>query len=213
MSELIKNGIEIIQSEPLLKRAFKWIIENSTSNHLPYHNLNHLLTVLKYCDYIATGEMVYYDNRMELYLAALFHDVNHSGGKLSDEENIRDAKESYVLFCMNDAQIYNKTIHDKVASLINCTQYPYHVPFDDLTLHHKIIRDADMMQAFEYNWIHQTTLGLATESGKTFKDFIKSQRTFLENVTFYTPTALEYKNKRWKQVMHEFRILETLYVD
>ena len=27
MSELIKNGIEIIQSEPLLKRAFKWIIE------------------------------------------------------------------------------------------------------------------------------------------------------------------------------------------
>lgn len=212
MSELIKNGIEIIQSEPLLKKAFKWIIENNTSNHLPYHNLNHLLTVLKYCDYIAMGEMVYYDNRMELYLAALFHDVYHSGGKLTDDLNILNAKTAFEEFKLSLKEILNVS-SDKVTSLIECTQYPYHVPFDDLTLHHKIIRDADMMQAFEYNWIHQTTLGLATESGKTFKDFIKSQRTFLENVTFYTPTALEYKNKRWKQVMHEFRILEALYID
>lgn len=211
MSELIKNGIEIIQSEPLLKKAFKWIIENSNSNHLPYHNLNHLLTVLKYCDYIAMGEMVYYDNRMDLYLAALFHDVNHSGGKLKDDKNIQNAKDAFCIFSINE-KLSNK-MYDKVLSLINCTQYPYHVPFDDLTLHHKIIRDADMMQAFEYNWIHQTTLGLASESDKTFQDFIKLQRAFLENVTFYTPTALEYKNKRWKQVMHEFRILETLYVD
>lgn len=200
------EGIEIIRYDKTLQRAFKWIIENSQSNHLPYHNLNHLLTVLKYCDYISNGELIYYDKRGELYLAALFHDVNHSGGKLSDDLNVLNAMESFKVF--SDQENLNVSFSNKVMSLIECTQYPYHIPYEDLTLNHKIIRDADMMQAFEYNWIHQSTLGLASEFNIPVVDFMAKQRVFLENVSYYTDTAINFKKERWNKVMHEFRILE-----
>ena len=99
------EGIEIIRFSPLLQRAFKYIIENSTSNNLPYHNINHLLTVLKYTDYIAEGELVYYDQRTPLHLAALFHDVNHSGGKLKDCDNILLAITSFKEFAKKEKPI------------------------------------------------------------------------------------------------------------
>lgn len=84
------EGIEIVRYNPILQEAFAHIVRNNTSNHLPYHNLNHLLTVLKFSDYIVREEGVYYDKRLPLHLAALFHDVNHSGGELPDSENIKE---------------------------------------------------------------------------------------------------------------------------
>lgn len=96
------EGIEVIKYNPLLQKALKFIMVNNTSNYLPYHNFNHLLTVLKYSNLIAHGEEVYYDQRTPLHLAALFHDVNHSGGKLKDSENIKNAEKAFEDF----AKIY-----------------------------------------------------------------------------------------------------------
>lgn len=200
------EGIEIIKYNTLLQNAFKYIVENSTSNYLPYHNLNHLLTVLKYTDLIAHGEEIYYDQRTPLHLAALFHDVNHSGGKAKDDVNIYMAKDAFTHFALN-ANLDKKLIHC-VNDLIGVTEFPYTTPNSNITPMEKIIRDADMMQQFEYNWIGQTTLGLALENNTPIKDFIPKQRHFLESIIFLTKTANKLKKNNWSKIMNEFRILE-----
>lgn len=200
------EGIEIVRYNPILQEAFAHIVRNNTSNHLPYHNLNHLLTVLKFSDYIAREEGVYYDKRLPLHLAALFHDVNHSGGELPDSENIKRAKDEWHVFCNMHA--INEEIRKEVDSIIEVTEFPYVKPHSSLSQLQIIIRDADMMQAFEYNWIHHTTLGLAKESKMSIEEFIPKQRNFLESIKFFTPSANKFKESHWRQVMDEFRILE-----
>jgi len=202
------EGIEIIRYSPVLQDGFKYIIENSTSNYKPYHNLNHLLTVLKYSDYIANGEGVYYDQRLPLHLAALFHDVNHSGGKLSDGENIENAVKAFQGFFSHTKESISAEVISKAISLIRVTQFPYTKAHSALDRMEQIIRDADMMQQFEYNWINQATLGLARESNTPVKEFVLKQRHFLEDIQFLTRTAREFKEINWKRIMNEFRILE-----
>lgn len=204
------EGIYIIQRNELLQKAFAYIVDNSTSNYLPYHNLNHLLTVLKYVDYLAHEEGVYFDKRTALHLGALFHDVNHSGGELEDSENIENAIKAFEDFYQSkvDYLMDDKKFIDEVIENIKSTQYPYIQHNSNITLSQKIMRDADMMQQFEYNWINQTTLGLAKENNINIRKFIHSQRHFLESTIFLTQSANEFKRKNWNRMMNEFRILE-----
>ena len=176
---------------------------------MPYHNLNHSLTVLKYSDYIANGEGVYYDLRLPLHLAALFHDVDHLGGdQKNDGENIERALKAFRNFFITTNEEISEELADKVESIIKATQYPYVKPHSAIGNLESIIRDADFMQQFEYNWIGQATLGLAKESNVSVKDFIPKQRMFLEEMKFLTKTGREFKRKNWSRIMNEFRILE-----
>lgn len=203
------EGIEIIRNVPILQDAFRFIIQNSTSNYLPYHNLNHSLTVLKFCDYIANGEGVYYDLRLPLHLGALFHDIDHLGGlQKSDRENIDRAVEAFKKFVDFTKEEISLDLYNQVISIIEATEYPYKKAHTAIGNLEKIIRDADMMQQFEYNWISQATLGLAKESGISIIDFIPKQRVFLEEINFLTKTARDFKEKNWTKIMNEFRILE-----
>lgn len=202
------EGIHIIQRSELLQKAFAYIVDNSTSNYLPYHNLNHLLTVLKYVDSLAQEEGIYFDKRMPLHIAALFHDVNHSGGKLSDAENIQNALDAFEKF--HAWLPYTMTPEELILTRenITATQFPYVQANSIITHQQKIMRDADMMQQFEYNWINQTTLGLAMESNTDIRKFIHHQRHFLESTIFLTPSANDFKARNWARMMDEFRILE-----
>lgn len=204
------EGIEIIKTSPVLQDAFRYIIQNSTSNYMPYHNLNHLLTVLKYSDYIAKGEGVYYDRRLPLHLGALFHDVDHLGGEQKDDdENIVRAIDAFTKFVNTTSEKLSTEVANKTILIIEATRYPYREPHSSIEDRLKmIIRDADLMQQFEYNWIGQATLGLAKEAGMSVKEFIPKQRIFLEEIQFLTKTARKFKEKNWNQIMEEFRILE-----
>lgn len=204
------QGIEIIKGDPLLQKAFKWIVENNRSNYAPYHNINHLLTVLKWCEIIAHGEQIYYDQRRELRLAALFHDVNHSMGEKEDFANVQEAMHAVDTFLrsLDDEDLKNKVDLDRVRRLIKVTEFPYVQPESSLNAEQQIIRDADMMQAFEYNWINQITMGLAAEMKMDIKEFIPKQRLFIESTQFRTRTARAIRDERWPQIMNEFRILE-----
>jgi len=107
--------IDIINKHPELQKGFSWIMKNSTSNNLPYHNFNHLLTVMRYtygaCQFYKLTEK----EEKEMLMAALFHDVNHSGGKETDDVNVITAKKTVHNFCHE----YNIDIdtHECVESL------------------------------------------------------------------------------------------------
>jgi len=200
--------LEILDKYQSLKKGLKYIILNNKSNYAPYHNLNHLLTVTKH-----TYEALKYmdmlnDNNVEaLLLAALFHDYNHSMGSKKDDYNIEETKKGIVKF-IKDEEIDLDI--DFINSIINSTQYPYVIQESDLTIYQKIIRDADMCQIFEYDWLKQNILGLVSELKTNVIDFLPNQRKFLESLTFLTKYGNELKNKYFKKVMKEYTILEEI---
>jgi hypothetical protein len=204
----MENTLDIINKYPELQKGFSWIMKNSTSNDLPYHNFNHLLTVVRY----TYGACRFYEltekEEKEMLLAALFHDVNHSGGKETDDVNVKVAKLT-VLDFINDYDI--DIDGDEVCRIIDATQYPYVIEPKDMDLKQQIIRDADLMQVFEYNWIQQNMMGLCSEMGITMDKMIPGQRQFLMSAQFNTNWGIFWKEQRWKGVKEKLDKLEKLY--
>ena len=203
----MKEGIEIIANSKLLTKAFKHITDKSTSNNAPYHNLNHLLTVLKYANYLADEIGVNYNKKEELLLAALFHDVDHSEGKLKDNINIENA----ISQLYNFATRFNLSVEFvfNVALIIKATEYPYTIEDDNLNMLQEIIRDADMMQLFEPNWIQQNIIGLGKELGFTYQEFIPKQKQFMENLKFITTPAAQFAIIRLPDLIAQINFLES----
>lgn len=202
----ILEAIEIIDKYDYLQKALKFIIINSESNNSPYHNLNHLLTVLKYCYQGIEDEKI--SNKKEvaqLLLSAIFHDVNHTAGKEKDDVNIKNSKKIMKKFIESEKIDVNL---DAMNDILDATQYPYEIDGSDLNICQSIIRDADLMQVFEYNWIQQNIGGLSNELNLKFIDFLTPQRKFLENAEFNTSWGKKLKKEKWDNVMMQFKMLE-----
>ena len=202
--------IEIINKHASLQKAFKYVFFNNKNNYAPYHNLNHLLTVTKHVYFgLEFENLLNTKNAKELLLAAMFHDVNHSLGQKTDAENIAVAKKSLLNF------IRKEKIFADVAfmfSAIEATEYPYTVLSKDLDVFHKIIRDADMMQLFELNWIQQSILGISKEQNISLSKFIKGQQKFLASVKFSSAYGKQMKKLKWAQLKKEIQLLEKIVV-
>jgi hypothetical protein len=180
-------AVEILKSNPVYRKAFRWIVENSKSNTLPYHNITHLMTVFESC-YDASEHYNFEDiyssesAEIELCLAALFHDVNHSGGKLTDDKNVATAIKSfndfYETLSDEEKSMFNK---DEVIETIKPTQYPYEITDNsELTLKQRILRDADLTSAFNGDWFQTVVYGLKEEMGvPTLQERINQQVNFI----------------------------------
>jgi hypothetical protein len=202
----ILEAIEIIDKYEYLQKAFKYILLNSKSNNGPYHNLNHLLTVLKYCYLGGLSEGIKDEKELrELLIAAIFHDVNHTIGKEKDDVNVQNSKDAIGKFVKQE-EIDADT--DYMNKLLDATQYPYVIEGKDLDLKQGIIRDADLMQVFEYNWIHQNIAGLSSELKMDFLDFVQPQRKFLESAAFNTTWGKKMYKERWGDVMKQYEMFE-----
>lgn len=202
----ILEAIEIIDKYEYLQKAFKYILLNSKSNNGPYHNLNHLLTVLKYCYLGALSEGVKDEKELrELLVAAIFHDVNHTIGKEKDDVNVQNSKDAIDKFVKQE-EIDVDT--DYMNKLLDATQYPYVIEGKDLDLKQGIIRDADLMQVLEYNWIHQNIAGLSSELKMDFLDFVQPQRKFLESAAFNTDWGKKMHKDKWDDVMKQYEMFE-----
>ena len=202
----ILEAIEIIDKYEYLQKAFKYILLNSKSNNGPYHNLNHLLTVLKYCYLGASSEGIKDEKELrELLIAAIFHDVNHTIGKEKDDVNVQNSKDAIDKFVKQE-EVDADT--DYMNKLLDATQYPYVIEGKDLDLKQGIIRDADLMQVFEYNWIHQNIAGLSSELKMDFLDFVQPQRKFLESAAFNTDWGKKMHKDKWDDVMKQYEMFE-----
>jgi len=203
--------IEVVGKYDYLSKAFKYIVENNPSNYSPYHNFNHLLTVLKY-----TYQGLKFEGLLEgrnakwTMIAAIMHDYNHSAGKQKDDKNVADAKEGIKQMLKKEDIDATEDNVEFIDKLLDATQYPYIIESKDLNKYQKIIRDADLTQVFEYNWIQQNIFGLSKELNMTVIDFLKGQRKFLEAVEFNSEYGKKLMKERWKQVMKEFEELEKI---
>lgn len=204
----MKNYYEIIKESELLAKTFEFIIKYSTSLYLPYHNLNHNLIVLQYCYANLQYETLLNTNDADcLLLSAIFHDYNHSGGKLKDNENIANA---YIGL----AQFVNANNFDIDLALcekyLNVTQFPYITEPEDI--YEKIIRDSDLCQMFESGYLQSVVFGLKQEMNITEMDkMLAMQLKFVSNINFNTKYCTNLYDKRIEDIIEQLEFLNNLY--
>ena len=73
------------------------------------------------------------------------------GGYMWSPKKQQDGKQHFSYEYMNLADNHDVDVCDKVFELIRVTEFPYVKPNSATDHFEKIIRDADMMQAFENN--------------------------------------------------------------
>lgn len=163
--------------------AKTYILENNLVEN-DYHNNEHMINVFNnamilFNHYKDEYKLTPY-HKLVLGLAALFHDFNHSGGKLKDSENIELALVALKEFLVT---INKSDLYDDIKNIIIATEFP-HLDID-LDILQKIIRDADTMGGIIEGWKSVVT-NLASEYNKTLVEFIPSQIKFLDTVKFNT---------------------------
>ena len=188
------EALTIIMSNTTLKSAFEYVVRTNKSNAAPYHNLRHLLFMVEECDSAAEHHKVTGALRVNLLLAALFHDYNHSAGKLSDSDNIKNAFEGFLEWHnTNNLGVVNISV---VKSLIEATEYPYTIDSLELNLVQGIIRDADLMMSTEYDWLNTVIVGLGVELNQNcIKNMSINQLVFLKGVKMNT----DWGKKEWSR--------------
>lgn len=201
--------INILKDYPIAQKALKHILLTNTANNAPYHNLNHLLTVTRHAYNALRFNNSFYGGCMEdVLVACLFHDYNHSQGKENDEYNIKVAKQELVKFLNSLDE--NPLDTDFMLELIDATQYPYVIPAEELSPYQKIIRDADLCQIYEYDWLKQNILGLSIEMGIPIVDLIKGQGHFLCSIVPLTEYGKYMHNTYFSSVLEELYTLEKI---
>lgn len=200
--------LEIIKKYELEYYLKVLITENSGNNNY-YHNFQHTTTVMNNVYHIAIHEELSRKKIRLLLIAALFHDFDHSGGKLKDDENIKLAIEAFKKYS-KESDKHNKFIID----IIKCTQFPYNIDDDEyLTKCQKIIRDADSLQWIEDNFIQHILFGISKEYGNSLTTLtLKNQIKFIEDLRIFTSTGKsKYKSnysKKIKDCKYLIKILE-----
>jgi hypothetical protein len=126
-----------------------------------------------------------------LLLAALWHDWGHSGGLRDDGANVEFAVSQYLELRPENWRF--KHLDDQVVAAIRCTEFrDGKFTREPQTLIQKVLRDADVLQILEPNWLDQVVGGLCAEfirAGKpvTWEQMCSGQVKFRsETVRFHT---------------------------
>lgn len=156
------------------------------------------------------------DFRMvDVIVALLWHDFDHSGGTQSDAENIEDAIAAFdhYLDLPEFADInlklgyYDGQAH-YVKELLRVTEFPFvHEP---RFLAEKIVRDADLLYSFSDNSgpILKGLYDELSQAGRlpedmTFMDMVQGQTKFHNEVQLFTRTGLDIHTDLKAEVVRE----------
>jgi hypothetical protein len=187
--------ILIIEQEPVLRKAFKHITEQNSSNRGPYHHLNHMMRVMGYANLGAQYHKITGRKRLNLLVACIFHDYNHSLGLYADSYNVAYAIKGVKSWYKFNEDIQSEIDIDEVVEIISATEYPYVIPSEELTLSQMIIRDSDLMTILDPDWINCNILGLMTEMKKPdLKEFVQGTIEFHKNAKM---------NSEWGQMVYK----------
>jgi hypothetical protein len=210
----MKNIYDIIVHNDLLRDAFKYIVLKNESNLAPYHSFNHMMLVTQqiYNGFQKSYEELPYLN---LLLAGMFHDMNHTMGKETDEINIKLAcvalKDWWRFSGSKIDTSYMVVNINEIVNIIRATQYPYVIKDEDLTRPQQLIRDCDLLIALESNWF-QNYLGLNAEMGVGDVSLTLSKSVeFYGNVTMRTDWAKEIYEREWPIFMDRLENYNELF--
>jgi hypothetical protein len=146
-----------------LRHYFKMFFIMAQNLSHPYHNYKHGGYMLYQC-YQAC---LFYKNRLSrvdmrsLLIAGLYHDYDHCGMRGHDDLNIERAVRGVEAYILDE----DRVILPRTSALIRTTQYPYVVEAKDLDLCGKILRDVDVSQGLNSEWVQPVIFGLAREWG------------------------------------------------
>ncbi len=166
-----------------LRHYFAKVLQ-SNNRHAPYYNVHHTCTVTKNI-YMAC---IYYSiNPQEartLLIAGLYHDMGHIGKMSNDDDgNIERAN----IQLRNDILNEDRNFLHEIENLIAVTRFPFKK--NNLRLYEQIMRDSDMAQLFEPDWIQQVIIGLSTEFNTDVVSFLKQQLIFIPHIKWHSDWA------------------------
>ena len=182
-----KNEIDVlnfISKSKELSDAFVYYLYNNKSISSPYHNIDHVMTMIsmiidckgyRFQDTETFSEQDWND----IVVATIFHDFNHSAGRYDDKINIINAKEAYITYCTSK----NMKCKHIICDLIDATQYPY---IDNAhTSMQFFMREIDVLSGIYHNhYFTHTFIGLRTELRKEdIRDCIDNTMLFNEMIT------------------------------
>lgn len=176
--------------------VWEFVTEQNAGRDNTYHNNAHMASVALACSELFQIEARHLpsDDIDLLLVAAMLHDFNHSGGALSDKENIALALEHGVdAIHENLVRQFGMMFVWIVTRLIRVTEFPF-VYEPDTTLE-SILRDADALQSVEPNGVELIMEGLRTEMAAKFgrtpthKEMAYGQIKFFDSLTLFTNTA------------------------
>ena len=128
-------------TDKIFPHAYIWMCQHNKSDSNPYHNNKHAL-------FVFTNAMNIFDvyrkeyglkstDKINLGLATIFHDFNHSGGKLKDDSNIQLALEGLHEYLQQEDMLDK---YEDIKSILESTEFPHKDM--ELNILQKIIRDA-----------------------------------------------------------------------
>jgi hypothetical protein len=205
---------EIPKYQDILNLAFEFTEKGSHKNN-HYHNPKHCYVVAKLCkkymDHQSSLTLLY-EQKLAIFLAALFHDYKHSGkslAKVVDRENINKAIIGILTFQLKlmKAKLADglddmfdlavKAIRSTTVRLVNGKVVFSPNPKDFIIF---LIRDADVTMALDS--VGKTLMpGLAKEIGISYDlEFECSNIEFQKNVKLYTTAAIYYRERYLSQL-------------
>jgi len=206
LASLGEKGINSIVDRLNLEPFYEFLLHFNSANDRPYHNLYHAQCMLLNCYEGAWHLNVEADELRGLCAAALLHDFGHSGGIKTDVENIAEALQG-----LKQAQTFAKfrlvplsTVSLEIAAnAIKATVYPF--VYTPRTTTECLIRDADLMQAYEessFKLIKQYVglkreIELQRQVTFTSEEFAAGMKKFLDTeVEWYTEWARSKATER-----------------
>ena len=194
MKELY-NKIKLLNIESV----YNYVMENNKSFNLPYHNNFHLENVTLFTIRGCEANDIPNPNVRLAAVAALFHDMNHTGSGKNDDVNILESVKAFLDF-NSSFELFEDEEQETIISLIKATRYPYLKECVDLSILQKIIRDSDVLQGpFCQNYINGVVFGIARENNIPLKSMLDGQVKFLSSMVFCT----EWANKLYQEVLQE----------
>ncbi|MFW6225637.1 MAG: hypothetical protein ACOC3V_01595 [bacterium] len=201
---------DYLKKYELFSFAFKYIINNNIGAYNPYHSTFHLIDVFTKCMEISHVYKLPEKDILELGLAALFHDFNHSGGRLKDYENIELALTAFNIFYNDNIDKFNSLNKDNIIELIKITEYPHKRKPSNVK--EMILIDSDMIQCYNKNWFLNVITGfLMKEIGMDIKDAINNQIKYIKGVNYYTEYANSIHTKEKDKMLNNLNYFKNIY--
>lgn len=202
-----------LKDQKIFSCALKYIINNNVSAYNPYHSTFHLLDVFtKSIEISDTYDELSEIDKIEIGLAALFHDFNHSGGKLKDYENIELSLNGFHDFYLFNYYTFKelKINYDNIVELIKCTEFPH--KSEPKNLKEMIIRDSDLIQCYNKNWFLNVIMGFfINEMNIDINTAIENQIKYINSVSYYTEHSKSIHDSEKETMLKNLNYFKEIY--